>query len=78
MDNVLYALVVIGLFFPFLAIRVILKKDKSFRGSCGSMNITGDGSGTCSICGRTEDEVCGSEDLPSDAMKAAIAAESGT
>lgn len=75
MDNVLYALIVMGLFFPLVAIRVILKKDKSFRGSCGSMNITGDESGTCSICGRSEGEACGSEDIPSESMKAAIAAE---
>ena len=77
MENILYALIVVGLFFPFLAIRVILGKDKKFRGSCGSMNVTGDGSGTCSICGRSEGDPCGNEDSSSDAMKAAIAAEAG-
>ena len=75
MDNFIYALVVVGLFFPFLAIRVLLGKDKKFRGSCGSMNVTQDGSGSCSICGRSEGDPCGNEDEPSDAMQAAIEAE---
>ena len=75
MENVLYAVIAIGLFFPFLAIRVLLGKDKKFRGSCGSMNITADGDGSCSICGRSEGDPCGNEDEASDAMQAAIAAE---
>ena len=75
MENVIYALIVIGLFFPFLAIRVILGKDKKFRGSCGSMNVTNDGSGSCSICGRSEGDPCGNEEEASGAMQAAIAAE---
>ena len=73
MENVLAAAVVIALSFVFIGIRVLLGKDKSFRGSCGSMNVTGNnGEESCSICGRKSDEACGNED---DAMKAAIQAE---
>ncbi|MCM8536326.1 MAG: hypothetical protein NE334_10345 [Lentisphaeraceae bacterium] len=73
MQNIMAALVVIGLSFVFIGIRVLLGKDKSFRGSCGSMNVTGDtGEESCSICGRKSGEACGNED---DAMKAAIKAE---
>ena len=76
MQNVVAAIVMFALFFVFLGIRVLLGKDKAFRGSCGSMNVTGSGDGSCSICGRKEGDPCGNEDEPSEAMKAAIAAES--
>ena len=67
MENVFAALVVVGLSFAFIGIRVLLGKDKSFRGSCGSMNVTGNnGEESCSICGRKSDEACGSEE---EAMK---------
>ncbi|MCH2206484.1 MAG: hypothetical protein MK132_11500 [Lentisphaerales bacterium] len=73
MEKVFAALVVFGLSFAFIGIRVLLGKDKSFRGSCGSMNVTGDdGEESCSICGRKSGEICGNED---EAMKAAIQAE---
>ena len=59
-----------AIFFVFIGIRIILKKDGQFRGSCSSQNITGDD--TCSICGRETDEGCGEEDA---AMAAALAEE---
>ena len=73
MENILWTAGVIALFFVCLGIKIILLKDGKFKGSCGSMNITGDG--TCSICGRTETEGC-ENDPDSDAMKEILQAES--
>ncbi len=56
MENILWAIGAIMLFFCGLGIRIILLKNGKFRGSCSSQNVTGDGS--CTICGRTDTSGC--------------------
>ena len=68
-EQILITAAVFALFFVFVGVRIILKKDGTFRGSCSSQNITGDD--TCSICGKSTGESCKMDE----AMEAAIEQE---
>ena len=55
MENILYALIVLVICFIGLSVRILFKEKGTFRGSCSSINITGDEK--CSICGKEADEI---------------------
>ena len=56
------AVLLFALCFAGIAIRLILKKDKEFRGTCASLNPMGRNSdGTCSLCGQKATEPCPEE-----------------
>jgi hypothetical protein len=74
MDNILWTAGAFALFFICLGIKIILLKDGKFSGSCGSMNVTGDG--TCSICGRSDTSGC--ENAQDDAMAEVLKNESAS
>jgi hypothetical protein len=53
MATVLLAVGFVGLFFVLMAVRIILKKDGEFQGTCASQSPFLNKEGvTCSVCGR--------------------------
>ncbi|MEM6830256.1 MAG: hypothetical protein AAF551_07045 [Bacteroidota bacterium] len=65
MATVLFGVGVFGLFFVFLSIRILLKKNGEFKGTCASQNpfLNKDGQ-ACGFCGKTvtPGENCGNPD----------------
>ncbi|HAW73429.1 MAG TPA: membrane or secreted protein [Flavobacteriales bacterium] len=52
----------IGLGFAGISIKLLVKKDGEFAGTCASSNpLLKDESGTCSVCGARPQDVCLSE-----------------
>ena len=59
---VLLAIGLIGLGFAGISIKLLVKKDGEFAGTCASSNpLLKDESGTCSGCGARPQDVCLSE-----------------
>ncbi|NQY68735.1 MAG: membrane or secreted protein [Flavobacteriales bacterium] len=59
MGTILLAIALLGLGFAGIAIKILVKKDGKFAGTCSSNNPmlqTDDGS--CGICGATREEKC--------------------
>jgi hypothetical protein len=48
----------VGLFFTLLSVRILLKKDGQFKGTCASQNpyLAKEPGAPCGYCGRTFDE----------------------
>lgn len=65
MPTVLLGIGFIALFFILMSIRLILKKDGEFKGTCASQSpfLNKEGT-TCGYCGKTlkGDESCGNQD----------------
>ena len=59
---VLLAIGLIGLGFAGISIKLLVKKDGEFAGTCASSNpLLKDESGTCSVCGARPQDICLSE-----------------
>ena len=59
MKVVLIAIGLLGSAFAGIAIKIWVKKDGEFAGTCASSNpMLSDGSGTCSVCGAKPSEQC--------------------
>jgi len=58
------SIIVMGLVFAGIGIRMLLVKGGEFRGTCAQNNpyLTKE-IGNCSVCGKTPDEVCKGENL---------------
>ena len=54
----LVAIVFIGIFFTLMSVRILLKKDGTFKGTCASQNpyLAKEPGAPCGYCGRTFDE----------------------
>ena len=65
MQTVLLGVGFFALFFIFLSVRILLKKDGEFKGTCASQNpyLNKDGQ-ACGFCGKTvtPGESCGNPD----------------
>ena len=65
MTTLLVAVVLVGLFFAMLSVRLIFLKDGEFKGTCASQSpfLNKEGA-TCGYCGRKvgEGEACGNPD----------------
>jgi hypothetical protein len=60
--NILIAILLLGLAFVLIAIRILLKKDGEFAGTCASNNpMFQNDEGTCGFCGAKPDEQCKEE-----------------
>lgn len=59
MKEVLIAIVILGLGFAGIAIKILIKKDGKFSGTCASNNpmLNKDGE-ACSMCGAMPEEQC--------------------
>lgn len=63
MEIFLISVLIIGLAFTGISIKILLKKDGKFSGTCSSQNslINKDGE-VCGICGAMPQEECKSQD----------------
>ncbi|HIK66942.1 MAG TPA: membrane or secreted protein [Flavobacteriales bacterium] len=60
---ILLSIGLIGIAFAGIAIKLLLKKDGEFAGTCASNNpLFQDESGSCSVCGARPSEQCLNED----------------
>jgi len=60
--QLLFAIVLLGLAFILIAIKILLKKDGEFAGTCASNNpMFQNDEGTCGFCGAKPDEQCKGE-----------------
>jgi len=56
------SIVLLGLAFAGIAIKILVKKDGKFAGTCSSNNpLLQKEDGTCGICGATSEESCKEE-----------------
>lgn len=64
MQTVLVAILLLALAFAGIAIKILVKKDGKFAGTCASNNplIQQEG-GTCGVCGARPEEQCQKEKL---------------
>jgi len=59
----LYTVLIIGLAFAGIALRILLVKGGEFRGSCATNNpMLKNEIGECTVCGAKPEEACKSED----------------
>ncbi|HEY0732833.1 MAG TPA: hypothetical protein VGD33_10480 [Chitinophagaceae bacterium] len=59
MTIVLMSILLVALAFAGIAIKIIVKKDGKFAGTCSSNNpYLKDGDGKCGICGARPEEKC--------------------
>ncbi|NQY08734.1 MAG: membrane or secreted protein [Flavobacteriales bacterium] len=66
METILLSVALLGLAFAGIAIKILVKKDGKFAGTCSSNNpMLQTDDGTCGICGATREEKCQSEQSPS-------------
>lgn len=62
MEVVIIAVILLGLGFAGIAIKIWAKKGGEFAGTCASSNpLAGNEDGTCSFCGARPDEECKAE-----------------
>ena len=63
MQTVLLGVGFFALFFILLSVRILLKKDGEFKGTCASQNpyLNKDGA-ACGFCGKAPGEACGNPD----------------
>ena len=58
----------LALGFAGIAIKILVKKDGEFSGTCSSNNpFLDNGDGSCSICGASRGDRCQQEELPTEA-----------
>lgn len=64
MEIVLLSIVLLGLGFAGIAVKILLKKDGKFAGTCASqspfLNKEGE---NCGFCGATPEEMCKKEEV---------------
>jgi hypothetical protein len=64
MEVVLLSIVLLGLGFAGIAVKILLKKDGKFAGTCASqspfLNKEGE---NCGFCGATPEEMCKKEEV---------------
>ncbi len=61
MTVVIFAILLLGLGFAGIAVKIWVKEDGEFSGTCSSNNpILNDGNGNCSVCGAAPTEQCDS------------------
>jgi hypothetical protein len=67
MKLIMIAVVLLALAFAGIAIKILVKKDGKFAGTCSSNNplLKGDG-GSCGICGARPEEQCKAPDYHSE------------
>lgn len=64
-ETILLTVVLLGLGFAGIAIKILVKKDGEFAGTCSSNNpLLDNEDGSCSICGASRGERCQQEELP--------------
>ena len=60
---ILIAIALLGLGFAGIAVKILLKKNGKFAGTCASNNpLLQDEGVSCSVCGATPEEQCKKED----------------
>ena len=63
MEVVLLSILLLGLCFAGIAVKILLKKDGEFSGTCASnspfLNKEGE---NCSLCGASPEEICKKEE----------------
>lgn len=65
MLTVLMAIVFLAIAFAGIAIKILIKKDGQFAGTCASNNpLLQEQGASCGLCGARPDEQCKQEDLP--------------
>ena len=65
LETILLTVGLLGLGFAGIAIKILVKKDGEFAGTCSSNNTLLDNEdGSCSICGASRGERCQQEELP--------------
>jgi len=63
MKVLLLAIVLLALGFMGIAIKILLKKDGKFAGTCASNNpVLNEEGASCSFCGAKPDEMCKKEE----------------
>jgi hypothetical protein len=59
MKLVLLTIGLLGIAFAGIAIKILVKKDGEFAGTCASNNpLVGNQDGSCSVCGARPEERC--------------------
>ena len=67
--TLLLAIALLALGFAGIAIKILVKKDGEFSGTCSSNNpLLQNDSGSCSICGARPQDQCQKDDLASEAI----------
>ena len=62
MKTILIAIGLLALAFAGIAIKILVKKNGEFAGTCASNNpVLQDEGGSCSVCGARPDEKCKNE-----------------
>jgi hypothetical protein len=71
MQTALVAILLLALAFAGIAIKILVKKDGQFAGTCASNNpLLQENGGTCGVCGARPEEQCRKEALDELAKKA--------
>jgi len=59
MKIILLSIVLLGLAFAGIAVKIIFKKNGEFAGTCASNNpLLGDEGGSCGVCGAKPEDKC--------------------
>lgn len=59
METIILSIVLLGLAFAGIAIKILVKKNGRFSGTCSSNNpLIQNNEGTCGICGAKPEEKC--------------------
>lgn len=65
LQTLLLTVALLGLGFAGIAIKILVKKDGEFAGTCSSNNpLLDNEDGSCSICGASRGDRCQQEELP--------------
>lgn len=68
LETLLLTVGLLGLGFAGIAIKILVKKDGEFAGTCSSNNpLLDNEDGSCSICGASRGDRCQQEELPESA-----------
>jgi len=68
---VLVAVVLVGLAFAFIAIRILVLKDGQFKGTCANNNPFMQKQGvTCGVCGKVAGDPCENDKIQTEPIKA--------
>jgi hypothetical protein len=60
--TILFSIALLGLAFAGIAIKILVKKDGKFAGTCSSNNpFLQDDNGSCSVCGASREDQCEKE-----------------
>lgn len=64
MKLILLAIVLLAIAFAGIAVKILLKKNGKFAGTCASNNpILREEGASCSVCGARPEEMCKKEDV---------------